>query len=202
MTSADADLLNFSAHARVLLSLTAIVWVIHFINWGIFGGWLNHAFGRRPRSLWGLVCIPLSPWLHSSYEHLTGNTQAFLLLGWFILMQGIHLFYVVTIATALISGLGAWLFGPPKSVSVGASGIIYGYLGFVLMYGLVSGSWIALLLALIIALRDAWRITGDKYNESQILPVERAPRMGWTAHLWGFIGGAFIALALSDMRLN
>ncbi len=119
MTLADADLLNFSAHARLLLGMTAIVWLIHFINWGIFGGWLNDAFGRRPRSLWGLVCIPLSPLLHADYRHLTGNTQAFLLLGWFILMQGIHLFYVVTIATAIISGLGAWLFGPPRAMGSG-----------------------------------------------------------------------------------
>ncbi|NJR65028.1 MAG: rhomboid family intramembrane serine protease [Leptolyngbyaceae cyanobacterium CRU_2_3] len=164
--------------------------------------WLNYVFGLRPRNFWGLVCIPLFPLLHGSYQHLTGNTQAFLLLGWFILMQGIHLFYVVTIATALISGVGAWLFGPPNSVGVGASGVIYGYLGFILMYGIVSGSWIALLLTLIIAVRDAWRITGNKYNESQLLPVERSPRMGWTAHLFGFIGGVLIALALSDMRLN
>lgn len=182
--------------------MTAIVWLIHFINWGIFGGWLNYAFCLRPRSLWGLVGIPMAPLLHRSYEHLTGNTQAFLLLGWFILMQGIHLFYVVTIATALISGLGFWLFNSSKSAGVGASGVTYGYRGFVLMYGIISGSWIALLLALIIASRDTWKITGDRYNDSQILPIERSPQMGWTAHLFGFVGGALMALVLSDMRLN
>ncbi|MBI4785068.1 MAG: rhomboid family intramembrane serine protease [Oscillatoriophycideae cyanobacterium NC_groundwater_1537_Pr4_S-0.65um_50_18] len=199
---ADADLLNFSAHARVLLSMTAIVWFIHLINWGIFGGWLNYALGLRPRNLWGLVGIPLSPLLHVSFKHLMGNTQAFLLFGWFILMQGIHLFYVVTIATALVSGLGCWLFGRPNSIGVGASGVTYGYIGFVLMYGIGSGSGIALLLALIVAFRDAWRITGNQYNESQLLPVERSPRMGWRAHLFGFLGGVLIALVLSDMRLN
>ncbi len=70
------------------------------------------------------------------------------------------------------------------------------------MYGIVSGSWIALLLALIIGLRDAWKITGNKHNESQILPISRSPRTGWTAHLFGFIGGVLMALFLSDMRLN
>lgn len=202
MTLADADLLNFSAHARLLLVMTAIVWLIHFINWGIFGGWLNDAFGLRPRHLWGLVGILFSPLLHRSYRHLTGNTQGFLLFGWFILMQGIHLFYVVTIATALASGIGAWLFGRPKSIGVGASGVVYGYLGFVLMYGISSGSWVALLLALVLAVRDAWRITGNRYNESQILPVERSPRMGWRSHLFGFIGGVLTALVLSDIRLS
>ena len=199
MPSTDADLLNFSAHARVLLGLTAIAWLVHALN---FNGWLNYIFGLRPRSLQGLLGIPCSPFLHSSRSHIAGNTQAFLLLGWFILTQGIHLFYVVTLATALSSGIGCWLFGRAKSIGVGASGVTYGYLGFLLMYGVTSGSLIALLLTVIVGVRDLWRITGDKYNSAQILPDPTKPRMGWNAHLYGFMGGVLIALLLSDMRVN
>ncbi len=197
MPSTDADLLNFSAHARVLLGLTAIAWLVHLIN---FNGWLSQLFGLRPRNFWGLIGIPLMPFLHSGAKHLTNNTQVFLLLGWFILTQGIHLFYVVTIATALISGIGTWLFSSARLV-VGASGVTYGYRGFLLMYGITSGSLIALLLTAIVAVRDYWKITGTHRIPSQILPGENR-RMAWDAHLYGFMGGAFIALLLGDMRLS
>lgn len=199
MNAADADLLNFSAQARVLLGLTAIAWIVHALN---FNGWLSNLFGLYPRSLWGLVGIPLSPFLHADQKHLTGNTAGFLLLGWFILMQGIHLFYVVTIASALVSGMGTWLFGRSNGYPyVGASGVIFGYLGFLLVYGLSSGSLIALLIALGVGAKQLWMITGTRYFPSQILPGDN-PRMAWDAHLYGFIGGMVIALVLSDMRLN
>ncbi|NJO43471.1 MAG: rhomboid family intramembrane serine protease [Cyanobacteria bacterium CRU_2_1] len=200
MSLSAEDIVLIRAQARVLLSLTAITWIIHFINWGLFRGWLIWAFALRPRNLWGLVGIFTFPFLHLSNRHLTGNTGAFLLLGWFVLLQGIHLFYVVTIGIALLGGLGTWLMARPNGV-VGASGVIYGYMGFLLIYGITAGSALAMILALIWLYRDGWRITGDKYNASQILPGGN-PRMSWEGHFCGFIAGALVAFLLSEWRFN
>ncbi|MBD3882240.1 rhomboid family intramembrane serine protease [Phormidium tenue FACHB-886] len=206
MTSANADLLNFSAHARVLLGLTAIVWLVHAIN---INGWLNRAFGLRPRNLWGLVGILFCPFLHSGARHLTGNTSFFLPLAWFILLQGIHIFYVVTIGAALLGGLLTWLLGVKKGPYVGASGVISGYMGFLFVYGLVAGSGIALLLAILSMVFYGKFITGYTYDykgrtveaASSLLPMSN-PRTAWDGHLFGFVSGVLIALLLSDMRLS
>lgn len=195
MNSADADLLNFSAHARLLLGLMAIAWLVHAIN---FNGWLNKLFGLRPRNLWGLLCIFTRPFLHGSTAHLIGNTIGFVPLAWLVMLQGIHLFYFVTISLALLSGLSLWFFGNAKYY-VGASSVIFGYLGFLLIYGVAAGSFIALIIAAVAASRDLWRITGDEYNGSQVLPGSRG---AWMGHLSGFIAGMLLALVLSDMRLS
>jgi membrane associated rhomboid family serine protease len=206
MTSTDADLLNFSAHARVLLGLTAIAWLVHAIN---FNGWLSQLFGLRPRNFWGLIGIPCAPFLHGNARHLTGNTSFFLPLAWFILIQGIHVFYAVTIGTALAGGLLTWLMGAKKGPYVGASGVISGYMGFLFVYGLVIGSGISLLLAIASIIGYGKFITGytAKYKgrkfeaSSNLLPMSN-PRTAWDGHLFGFISGVLIALLLGDMRLN
>jgi membrane associated rhomboid family serine protease len=207
MTSADNDLLNFSAHARVLLSLTAIAWIIHAIN---INGWLSRIFCLRPRHLWGLIGIPLSPLLHADSKHLTGNTGAFLPLAWFVMLQGIHLFYVVTLSTVIGSGLLTWLFGRERGQYIGASDLIFGYLGFLLIYGITAANSIALLLGLTATYLYGKMITG--YNvqfkgkeikiASSILPNSDESIAAWESHLFGFMIGGLMAYTLSSMRIS
>jgi len=201
MTSADADLLNFSAHARVLLSMTAIAWIAHMINLSL-GGWLNWAFGLRPRHPWGLFCIPTFAFLHADAAHLTGNTMIFLPLAWFILMQGIHLFYGVTLIITLLSGFSLWLLGeklPKPNTYVGASGVIFGYLGFLLIYGLTSANPIALILAAVAGYLHLSKITGSQKSPSKLLPGSQGSSLG---HLLGFMAGVLVAYGFSAMRLS
>ncbi|NJR65027.1 MAG: rhomboid family intramembrane serine protease [Leptolyngbyaceae cyanobacterium CRU_2_3] len=201
MSLSYTDLIEIRAQARVLLGLTAIAWLIHWINWGLLGGWLNRAFGLRPRTFWGLVGIACSPFLHVKGSHLPGNTRVFLLLGWFVLLLGMHLFYIVTIAIALFSGIGVWLFGKSRGLYVGASGITYGYRGFLLIYGITAGDAIAFILAIVSGFLYRDRILGSQYASSGILPGHRV-RMAWDGHLFGFGGGILVGLLLSDMRLS
>jgi membrane associated rhomboid family serine protease len=199
MSPSTTDLIELRAHARILLGLTAIVWIIHWINWGIFGGWLNRAFGLYPRTLWGLIGIVCAPFLHGKGSHLPGNTRVFLLLGWFVLLLGLHLFYVVTIAIALLGGFGVWLWGQKKGPYVGASGITYGYRGFLLIYGITAGNLIAFILAVVSGFLYRDRIFGNQRSAAGILPGHH-PRMAWDGHLFGFIGGIVIGFILSDMQ--
>ncbi|HEY9643541.1 MAG TPA: rhomboid family intramembrane serine protease [Coleofasciculaceae cyanobacterium] len=201
MSPSYSDLIELRAQARVLLGLTTIAWIIHWINWGLLGGWLNRMFGLRPRNLWGLVGIICAPFLHSRGSHLPGNTRVFLLLGWFVLLLGLHVFYLVTLSIACFSGLGVWLFGKGGRYYVGASGITYGYRGFLLIYGITAGNAIAFILALVSGFLYRDRILGTQFASAGILPGNN-PRMAWDGHLFGFISGILIGLVLSDMRLS
>ena len=197
----------------------AIVWVIHLFNWALGYG-LSKLLGRRPRSLQGLVGVVCSHFLHWSWNHLINNTKAFLLLGWFIAAQGIHLFYAVTIIIALLGGLLAWLIQAGGN-SVGASLVIYGYMGFLLIYGLTAGDGVALLFAAITWLeyryniigyvttvffvrnnriqrieRGVWRVgwlpSGDRYIDA---------KFSWCGHFSGFLAGIFTGYLMAVMKL-
>src|SRR5690349_18394865 len=97
-------------------------------------GQLDLAGGIRPHHVNGLVFAPL---LHGSFEHVLANSIPLILLGTFVLAAGGRRFVLTTAFIALVSGLGVWFTGDPNSVVVGASGVVFGYLGVLLMRGIV-----------------------------------------------------------------
>ncbi|MCX5961922.1 MAG: rhomboid family intramembrane serine protease [Cyanobacteria bacterium] len=118
------------SQAKILLELIALLWGIAIVDIGL----LNHAFLnaviQKPRTLLGLFYYPfLSGLFHGDWDHLTVNTLYFLLFGGIIVLRDPTQLVMVTIVTAILSGLGIWLIG--KGRGCGASGIIFGYLGFI-----------------------------------------------------------------------
>lgn len=111
-------------------------------------------------------------------------------MGWLVLLQGIHLFYVITIAILLFRGTLTWLL--TRTPSVGASDVIFGYMGFLLVYGAASGDPTAVITTVFASIWYGWMIRG-------IFPGND-PRTAWASHLFGFIGGMLLALWLGDMR--
>jgi membrane associated rhomboid family serine protease len=85
----------------------------------------------------------------------------------------------------LFSGLGVWFTGSPNTVVVGASGVIFGYLGVLLMRGLVERSWWNLGVVLLVGLLYGWQLIG-------ILPTDE--QISWQGHLFGFLGGLIAAI--------
>lgn len=191
------DLLLLRTKARILFSLVCLLWGIHALNAAVFRGGLNRVFGIRPRELWGLVGIFTAHLLHDEDDHLPSNTLALIPLGGFVILQGIPIFYTVTIIAALVAGVGTWLLGSPvpkDDAYKGASGVIFGYLGFLLLYGLTSGNAIAFLFAIIAGFCYGRLIVGSNQLPSQILPGARS---AWITHLFGFVGGIIAAYLLS-----
>src|SRR5919202_226944 len=117
---------------HILSEFVVYTWSLAFVNLRLCQGALN-GFGIRPRTSMGLLGILFSPFLHGNWEHLVANTIPFFILGWFVMLGGISNFFIVTTFAVLISGLGLWLFGRSNSVYLGASGVIFGYLGFLLL---------------------------------------------------------------------
>ncbi len=178
---------SLKAQAVVLGSFVLAFWLLEIVDAVVFNQALN-GLGVRPRSLEGLWGILLAPFLHGNFAHLMANTIPFVVLGWFVMVQSMRNFWVVTVVTAVISGLGMWLFGSGNSVHIGASGLIFGYFGFLLLRGYFERSASAILWAVIVVMLYGGMIWG-------VLPGRLG--VSWQAHLFGFVGGGVAAYLLA-----
>lgn len=181
---------ELKTHAVVLGGFIALIWALEIVDLLFLGGALN-AYGIRPRSIIGLRGILFAPFLHGGLAHLTANTIPFLTFGWLIMLRETSDFFVVTAVTMITSGLGVWLFGSPYTIHIGASGLIFGYFGFLLLRGYFERSVPAIFLSLVVGLLYGGMIWG-------VLPLQFG--ISWQGHLFGFIGGGIAARLLARRK--
>ena len=181
---------ELKTQVKILATVVSIFWIIFILNGVIFGGRLN-AFGILPRNLIGLRGILFAPFLHGSFYHVLANTAPFIVLGWLVMLRNIKDFYFVSFVSALVSGLGTWLISSPNSVHVGASGVIFGYFGYLLFRGYFERSFVAIAIAIVIAVTYGGLIWG-------VLPTRSY--ISWEGHLFGLIGGIIAAKFLSPIK--
>jgi membrane associated rhomboid family serine protease len=159
-------------------------WTTFVVN-TMLGGALTQ-FGVVPRTITGLRGILFAPFLHGNLAHLISNTLPFLALGWMVMLRDSRHFVPVTLYSMLGAGLGAWLLGAPGSVHIGASGVVMGYLGFLLLAGVYTRSFGSIVLSLITAGLWGGLVLGIAPSQAGV---------SWQAHLGGFIGGILAARA-------
>lgn len=174
---------ELKAQVRILGTFVAIFWIVEIIDRVVFGGTLDR-FGIIPHRWIGLRGILFAPFLHGNFAHLIANTIPFVTLGWFVMLQETSDFFIVTAITMLVGGLGVWLFGVPGSVHIGASILIFGYLGFLLLRGYFQRNLPSILLSVLVGLIYGGLIWG-------VLPSN--PGISWQGHLFGFLGGVLAA---------
>lgn len=183
---------DLQTHALILGGIVGLMWLIEIVDW-FLSGYLDR-FGVQPRTLSGLRGIVLMPLLHGGFGHLIANTGPFLVLGWLVMVRRVRDFFYVTMVTAVVSGLGIWLFGASRSVHIGASGLIFGYFGFLVFRAYFERSWQAIFFCLVAAFFYGGIIWG-------VLPQGNG--VSWLGHLFGFIGGAVAAHYLvADYKNN
>lgn len=178
---------EFQEQISILTTLVGIMWGVELLDSLFLNNYLNN-FGIHPRTLWGLTGIFLCPFLHGGLPHLIANTVPFLTLGWFVMLRRTSDFWVVTATSMIIGGLGVWLVGGSNTVHIGASGLVFGYLGFLLLRGYFERSLSSIFLSLLILFLYGGLIWG-------VLPLQRG--VSWEAHLFGFIGGVIAARQLA-----
>ncbi|MBC6452468.1 MAG: rhomboid family intramembrane serine protease [Hormoscilla sp. SP5CHS1] len=175
---------ELKTQATILGGLVAIFWIVEIIDQIFFSKGMGLAvYGILPRNPMGLRGILFGPFLHRNFPHLIANTIPFLTLGWFIMLQETSDFLIVTVITAIVSGLGVWLFGSP-GFHIGASGVIFGYLGFLLLRGYFERSFAAIFFSVVVAFFYGSLIAG-------VLPGKVG--ISWEGHLFGLIGGVLAA---------
>lgn len=183
----DALAKEVRQHLRILGGFVALLWAIELLDLYLFNGWLDQ-FGIRPRHLIGLRGIVFAPLLHHGMGHLLANTVPLFTLGWLIMLRETSDFFVVSAITLVVSGIGTWIFGSPNSIHVGASGLIFGYFGFLLSRGYFERSMSSIALSVVAIVFYGSLIWG-------VLPTDDT--VSWQGHLFGFIGGVISARSLS-----
>jgi membrane associated rhomboid family serine protease len=157
------------------------------------GGRLDALAGIRPRDLSGLDGILLAPLVHDGWQHLFANSTPLVLLGTFVLAAGTRRFVLATLLIAVVSGLGVWTFTPPRYLVIGASGVIFGWLGLLFMRGIVERSLWNFGVAVIVGLLYGWQLVA-------LLPTDE--RVSWQGHLFGFLGGLVAAVVFRRRQLG
>jgi membrane associated rhomboid family serine protease len=166
----------------ILAVCVGVMWGLEAIDL-VLGGFLNQ-FGIIPRSIVGLRGILFAPVLHGNFPHLIANTIPFVTLGWFVMLRRTRDFFGVTAIAMLVGGLGTWLLAPSNTVHIGASGVIFGYLGFLISRGYFEQRIGSIIVSLIIGIFYGGLIWG-------VLPGQMG--ISWQGHLFGFIGGIVAA---------
>lgn len=172
----------------VMGSFLITLWVVELIDLLVFQGRLDF-YGIRPRNPGGLWGILWAPFLHANLGHLIANTIPLLTLGWFVMLRDIGDFLVVTAIALLVGGFGTWFFGAPNTVHVGASGLVFGYFGYLISRGYFERNLWSALSSLVICLLYGGLLWG-------ILPLQQG--ISWEGHLFGFLGGILAARLLSE----
>ena len=176
---------TLKAQAVILGGMLGVFWVVFVVN-TLLGGSLL-VLGVIPRTTIGLRGILFAPFLHVSLNHIVANSIPFLILGWMVMLRDQRHFIPVTVAGMIGSGLAAWLLGAPGSVHVGASGVIFGYLGFLMLTGWYTRSVSSILLSVVVTLMWGGLVLG-------MMPG--TPGISWQEHIGGFLGGVFAARGL------
>lgn len=163
-------------------TLIALMWLILITDW-ILPAHLT-AHGITPRSLEGLTGIATAPFLHADAGHLVSNMVPLIVMGTIAALRDWRGMWTALAVSLLVSGLGVWLFSPSYSVTVGASGVVFGLFGYLLARGIVMRRIGDLLIALLLVAVYGSMVWG-------IFPSQ--PHISWQAHLFGFAGGVAAA---------
>ncbi|WP_223208206.1 rhomboid family intramembrane serine protease [Actinopolyspora erythraea] len=180
--------------ALIVLAIVALLYLLELIDQLFFQTGFStptrqvtglDANGIQPRELDGLDGILWAPFLHLGFGHLMANTVPLLVLGWLCMAGGVRQFVAVTLVVLLVGGLGTWLAGGDGSTHLGASGIAFGWLLFLLVRGFFNRSAGQILVAVVLFVYWGGMLWG-------VLPGGQ-PNVSWQAHLFGALGGVLAA---------
>ncbi len=185
MSRVAIDWARLRTGAIVMAVVVVVLWLIEGVD-----TLTNHAldaFGIRPWSIVGLDGIVFAPLLHASFAHLAANSLPLFVLGTALWASGLRQWVVATVSGWVISGILAWLLTPIHYLVLGASGVIFGWITYLIVRGFLSRRWAHIVLGLVVALVYGSVLLG-------VFPVSTG--VSWQGHLGGAIGGVLAAWLL------
>lgn len=162
--------------------LVALMWLVGMLN--LLFDYRLSDYGVVPRTAEGLIGIPLMPFLHGSFDHLVVNTMPMVVLGGLVAIHGSRKFLTATVFITLVGGGALWVVGR-TAVHVGASGLVFGYFGYLIARAWYTRSLVAVLIAVVVAVVYGGILLG-------VLPFFQEG-VSWEGHLTGLIAGALAA---------
>jgi membrane associated rhomboid family serine protease len=171
---------SWSGALVVMCAVAAVLWVVQIVNSA--GSYqLDDRFGVKPRQVDGLWGVITMPFLHAGYGHLFSNTIPLILIGWVVLLSGLRVWATVTALVVVGGGLLTWLVGPGHSVIVGASGMVFGWLGYLLARAYFSRKLKWIVVAVLVLIFFGTLLFG-------LFPTLNS-NVSWQAHVCGFAAG-------------
>ena len=171
---------------RFAAGFLAVIWGVFILQ--ILFPWLQ-AFGIHPLDPSGLPYIVTAPLLHANLEHIVSNSLPGALFAYLVGYSGKRVFWEVTGLVVLIGGLGTWLLGGVGTNHIGASGLVYGWLTYLIVRGFFNRSLSQILTGLVLGFFYSGLIYG-------VLPGTEG--VSWQAHLFGAVGGFVAGMVITS----
>jgi membrane associated rhomboid family serine protease len=171
--------------AIVMLLLLAGLWMLELLD-QLSGNRLDQ-LGIHAREIDGMPEIFTAPFLHAGWDHLISNSLPFVVLGFLVLLSGLVRWLASSLIIIIVSGMAAWSLTPAHTIILGASGLIFGWLTYLLARGIWSRRPAQVVVAVLVLLVYGGLIWG-------VLPG--AAGVSWQAHLGGAAGGVLAAWLL------
>jgi membrane associated rhomboid family serine protease len=172
----------------VMFGFIVLIWAVQVVNWA--GQYqLDQSYSIIPQQPGRLPEIFTAPFLHFGWQHIEGNSGPLFIFGFLAAYRGVVRFLWLTLLIAVTSGLTVWFFQSGDIGTVGASGLIFGYLGYVVLRGIFDRHLIDTLIGLVMAASFAYLLT---------VAVPGTPGVSWLGHLGGLVGGLIGAWLLRD----
>lgn len=177
-----------SAIYPILMAMS--MWLCFLFN--INYGWNLEDFGIRPHETNGLLGILTMPFLHENFEHLFSNTIPILVAGSFIFYYFKSWTWIIGLSVWVFSGLFVWLVGESGTNHIGASGLVYGLVFFLLISGIVRGHKNLAAVALLMVFLYGSLVWGIFPEYTRLIQEN----ISWEGHMGGAIAGSILALSL------
>ena len=174
----------------LLVGIVVLMWVIEVIN-SLDHDALDHSGGIYPRNFDHVWAIFTAPFLHVSYTHLIDNTIPFVFMGVIIALRGATRLALVTLIVIVVGGLGTWLVAPGGTVTVGASGVVFGYATYLFARGVFNRSVLEIAIGILV---------GVVWGGALLASVVPHHGVSWQGHVCGAIGGVVAAWLLARPR--
>jgi membrane associated rhomboid family serine protease len=177
-----------------ILTFVALLYLVELID-QLMGGRLD-SNGIRPLTTDGLWGIIFAPVLHANWQHLMANTVPLLVLGFLMTLAGLSRFVWATVIVWVVGGFGTWLIGNVGSACgptdhIGASGLIFGWLTFLLVFGVFVRRFTDIVIGLVVLFAYGGVLFGA-------MPVlHQCGGVSWQGHLSGAVAGVVAAYLLS-----
>jgi membrane associated rhomboid family serine protease len=178
--SAEIDLSEARKAFFLMVGFIALIWIIQIVNWADRYGFDVH-YGILPRDLLRLPDVFIAPFLHASWNHIEANSGPLFVFGFLAAYRGVLKFLGVTVLVAITSGIAVWAFQGSGQLTVGASGLIFGYFGYLIARGLIERNLVDVLISVVMGLSYYYLVTSAVPGTQQ--------GISWLAHLGGLVGG-------------
>lgn len=177
------------AAAQLILVWVGLLWVLEAVDQAT--GHALDTFGIEPRRTDELLDVIPSSFMHFGFDHLIANTLPLLVLGFMAALRGTARFLAVALTIIVTSGVGVWLTAPEQSNTAGASGLVFGLFGYLVVRGFVDRRITDVALGGVVAVFYGSILWG-------VLPTSTG--ISWQGHLFGLIGGVLAAFMTSSTR--